>query len=88
MAFISDHVKESSDKCRECAYIKLFAKLRAVELDRHSILYDEAKMAYEGVVEGVKKAAFGMCNVCPSCKDFEKVYGMKPFEYYKTRLER
>jgi len=76
MAFISEHVKKNSDKCMNCA----FMKIRAVKLDRHSILYDEAKMTFEGLVEGMNR---GMCTMCPSCKDFEKVYGVKPYEYFK-----
>ena len=76
MSFVNEVVKEKADKCGKCA----FMKIRAIKLDRHSVLYDEATMAMHGLIEGLNRAT---CNVCPNCKDFEKIYGSKPYEYYK-----
>lgn len=81
MALITDHVRENAEKCKSCA----FQKLRSADigLDKTSVLYTEAMTSLEIAVEGISRTT---CSVCPYEKDFEKIYGMKPYEYYPLKL--
>ena len=74
MPLITDSIRENAEKCKQCAFLKL----RNAEIDKNSVLYDEAKMTLEGVYRA-------SCNMCPFSKDFEKVYGMKPYEYFPLK---
>lgn len=71
MSLITDKIKENSEKCKTCAFLIL----RNTKIDKHSVFYDEAIKTLEG-----------FCNVCPFVKDFEKIYGMKPYVYFSKRI--
>ncbi len=71
MPLISDKIKNNAEKCKQCAFLKL----RNIKLDRNSVLFDEALIT----IEGIYRAS---CSMCPFEKDFEKVYGKKPAEYF------
>jgi hypothetical protein len=81
MALITDHVKENADKCKQCA----FQKMRSADigLDKTSVLYTEAMTSLEIAIEGISRAT---CSVCPYEKDFVKIYGVKPYEYFPLKL--
>jgi len=77
MGLITDKIRENAEKCKSCAFLKL----RNAEIDKNSVLYDEAMMTLEGVYRA-------SCTMCPFEKDFEKVYGMKPYEYFPMRIAK
>ena len=76
MPLISEKTKENAEKCRNCAFLKL----RDSRLDKNSVLYDQAIIT----VEAVYRAS---CNMCPYSKDFVKIYGVKPYEYFKRESD-
>jgi hypothetical protein len=71
MPLITDKIKANADKCKQCAFLKI----RNMKLEHSSVLYDEAVITVEGIYRT-------SCAMCPFEKDFEKVYGMKPYEYF------
>lgn len=71
MPLVTDKVKANSEKCKKCAFLKL----RSTAIDKTDVLYEEAAMALEAMYRA-------SCVMCPFGKDFEKVYGVKPYEYF------
>lgn len=71
MALITEKVKKNAEMCTECA----FKLLRDKEIDRHSVLYEEARAA----VDTIMKMS---CGLCPYRSDFEKVHGVPPIQYF------
>ena len=75
---ITETVAKNAQKCETCA-MRMLGK----GIDRNSIFY------FFDLHEGAKLAAenvFKMsCKFCSKKKDFEKVHGMSPFEYYTER---
>ncbi len=67
MPLITDKIKSNAEKCKECPVLKI----RNKDLDHRGVFFDEA-------ITTVTR----MCNMCPFMSDFEKVYGMKPYEYF------
>lgn len=74
MALINDKVNENAQKCYSCAFKIMRGKLKN-KIDHNSVLYREAEIAVEGILRV-------SCNMCPFRKDFEKVYGVPPYEYF------
>jgi len=74
MPLITDKVKENAEKCKRCAFLKM----RNMDIDKNSVLYDEALVTIEGIYRAT-------CTMCPFAPDFEKVYGMKTYEYFPMR---
>ena len=69
MPLITDKIKENAEKCKQCIFLKL-----RDEINRNSVIYDEAIASITG-----------LCVLCPYAKDFEMVYGMKPYEYFPMK---
>ncbi|TAL35585.1 MAG: hypothetical protein EPN93_09950 [Spirochaetes bacterium] len=49
-----------------------------MKIQKSSVLYDEAVLT----IEGVYRAS---CTMCPFSEDFQKIYGMKPYDYYPMK---
>lgn len=84
MPLVTENTRKNADKCKECAI------MRVRNIDKSSVLkemgkaldmYDEASMAMEAVMRV-------SCNSCPNVDDFVKVYGMKPYEYFKVEKRK
>ncbi len=75
MPLVTEKVRENAKKCEECAFLHM-----AKSVDKNSVLADEARVAASGMMKVT-------CNVCPNGKDFEKVYGKKPYDYFKDLIE-
>ncbi len=78
MTLITEKVRINAEKCREC----VLTNLRRVALEKAikestSILMENAKVAAD-VFARIS------CTVCPNQSDFEKVYGMTPYEYFTS----
>lgn len=76
MALISETVRKNAMKCEECAFLKM-----GTSVDKNSVLYEEALSAAKGMLQI-------SCSMCPNSKDFEKMHGKKPFEYYAELITR
>lgn len=74
MPLITDKIKANAEKCKRCAFLKI----RNMEIDKNSVLFDEAVMTMEGIYRA-------SCTMCPFVKDFEKVFGMKPYDYFPMK---
>ena len=74
MPLITDKIKENAEKCKRCAFLKI----RNMEIDKNSVLFDEAVITLEGIYRA-------SCTMCPFAKDFEKVFGMKPYDYFPMK---
>ncbi len=72
MPLVSENTQKNAEKCKSCAFLKL------KNMDKTDVLYDEAQIAVEGVIRA-------SCAMCPYSKDFEAVYGMKPYEYFAIK---
>jgi hypothetical protein len=81
MPLITDHIKESSDKCKQCAFLKL-RKIREINFDRNSVLYDEATKALNIVSNVAEGLIWTSCNMCNHGKNFKKVYGVMPYDFF------
>lgn len=81
MPLITDHIKESSDKCEQCAFLKL-RKIREINFDKNSVLYDEATKALNIVSNVAEGLIWTSCNMCNHGKNFKKVYGMMPYDFF------
>jgi hypothetical protein len=71
MPLVTENVIKNAEKCKRCAFLKL----RSTAIEKTDVLYDEASVALEVMYRA-------SCNMCPNGKDFEKVFGVKPFEYF------
>jgi len=67
MPLITDKIKANAEKCKKCPVLKV----RNEDLDHRGVFFDEAVTTVER-----------MCNMCPLMPDFQKVYGMTPYEYF------
>ncbi len=74
MPLITDNIRANAEKCKKCAFLKL----RNMKIDKNSVLYDEARVTMEGIYRA-------SCTMCPFVTDFEKVYGMKPYDYFPMK---
>ncbi len=54
MPLITDKVKENAEKCKRCAFLKI----RNMEIDKNSVLFDEAVITLEGIYRA-------SCTMCP-----------------------
>lgn len=84
MPLITDHIRESSDKCKQCAFLKL-RKIREINFDRNSVLYDEATKALNIVSNVAEGLIWTSCNMCTHGKNFKKVYGMMPYDFFNKK---
>jgi len=75
MAYISENVRKNAQKCMECAIRRL-----GEGLDKKMEFYKQAKFAADTALRA-------SCNMCPYRADFEKVYGMTPYEYFENQLK-
>ena len=71
MSLITEKVKENAMKCQQCAFLKMLKNT-----SKSDVLYDEAQTAVKGIMRV-------SCRLCPYGADFEKMYGKKPYDYYK-----
>jgi hypothetical protein len=74
MAFISEKVKKNSQKCKQCAFLKM----RNTKMSKYNVFYESAVLSIEGIFRA-------SCAMCPFEPDFEKVYGMMPCEYFPMK---
>jgi len=81
MPLITENTRKNADKCHDCAMMRVKA------IDKGSVLREigealDANMTT--VMEGVVRVS---CNSCPYVEDFQKVYGMMPYDYFKTGIK-
>ncbi len=84
MPLITEKTRKNADKCKGCAIIRLrnIDKSSVIkEMGEAFDMYDEASRAMEAVMRV-------SCNSCPNVNDFVKVYGMKPYEYFKVEKQK
>ncbi len=81
MPLITDEIRESAEKCRQCAFLKL-RKINEIQFDRHSVLYDEATKALDIISTVTEGLIWTSCNMCKHGKNFKKVYGVMPYEFF------
>ena len=75
MSFINWKVKESTRKCAECRF-----NLSGVTIDQKG--YMHYLNLDEKVRVTARAAMWASCKVCPTRKDFVKIYGVEPIEYF------
>jgi|GEM_PF-615236 len=85
MAFVSWRAKENSKQCAECKFNFLTFKVN----DKGYIHFMDLDGVVNKVVNTAAKATMiSSCKVCSIRKDFVKVYGVEPVEYFTAALEK
>ena len=71
MAYINRKVQENALKCESC---------------RFNLVNDFnlKKRNDETVIKAARGTMWAACKLCPNRKDFQKIYGVEPVEYYSS----
>jgi hypothetical protein len=80
MPLITEHTRENADKCKMYVDRILQGINKSNIMDSRSVLSSET----EATVKGLVKA---LANAAPYARDFEKVYGKKPYDYFMDKFQ-
>lgn len=80
MALITKNVREHAEKCKACVLQKLRKYLETgLEGGGRSALDRDTSRQLLKLTNVIEKIG---CNLCPYKDDFQKVYGMRPVDYF------
>ena len=72
MPVITETVRKNVEKCKKCTFRYTRDSLKQ-KIDKNGVYHEQAEVA----VESIMKIS---CNMCPLREDFEKMYGVKPWD--------
>ncbi len=79
MAFINWRAKENTKKCADCRL-----NFVSYQVDQKGYMH---YMDLDAKIKKIAQTAmWATCKACPVRKDFQKVYGIEPVQYFGTAI--
>ena len=84
MAFVNYRAKENSEKCATCRLN--FINIRKISDKGYMHFMSLDETLNNAIRKSAQGAMWAACKACPNRKDFERMYGVDPVQYYSAAL--